>query len=61
MKQLSWKNVRIIVVILCVLGFWGLLRMGNQSTKNIAGILLKHKADIENITSDPNSGILEIY
>ena len=38
-----------------------LLRMGNQSTKNIASILLKHKADIENITSDPHNGVLEIY
>ena len=38
-----------------------LLRMGNQSTKNIARILLKHKADIEFVTADPNHGILEIY
>lgn len=38
-----------------------LLRMGNQSTKNIALILTKYKSDIEILASDLNSGILEIY
>jgi predicted nuclease of predicted toxin-antitoxin system len=38
-----------------------LLRMGNQSTKNVAIILEKYKADIEYLASDPYSGVLEIF
>ena len=38
-----------------------LLRTGNQSTKFIAELLIKHKADIKNLIESKEIGLLEIY
>ena len=38
-----------------------LLKTGNQSTKYIAEILIKHKADIESFLSSDEYGVLEIF
>lgn len=38
-----------------------LLRTGNQSTRYIADILLKHKAEISDFISSNEYGVLEIY
>jgi len=38
-----------------------LLRLGNQSTDNIARVLIKHATEIDYLDKEPTSGILEIY
>ncbi len=38
-----------------------LLKTGNQSTKYIAEILVKHKTEIENFMANEEYGVLEIY
>jgi len=38
-----------------------LLRTGNQSTNNLAEILMKHSDDIHQIYNDNETGLLEIY
>jgi predicted nuclease of predicted toxin-antitoxin system len=38
-----------------------LLRTGNQSTKYIAGILVKHKTEIIDFLDNEEYGVLEIY
>ena len=38
-----------------------LLKTGNQSTKYVAELLIKHKSDIENFTLSIDYGVLEIF
>lgn len=38
-----------------------LLRTGNQSTNNLAEILIKHSGDIHQLYNDDETGLLEIY
>ena len=37
-----------------------LLKIGNQSTKNIATLLIKHKLQIQNLSDTSDYGLLEV-